>query len=177
MEPYLLVNKRWKDKLGPILDIGCFEWNWSEQFAGERHVIGIDPVEQTQPKWATLLKGVVAPFSGKATMSAQRHGGDGSVLFGDRNLEVEAFGLQDLLVRFVNPVIIKMNVEGSEYPLLMSVQHPITDQLIVSFHDQSWLGSSIYPQSATMAMISYLSQWYRVFCLYQPCQWYQFLRK
>ena len=171
------VDPRWKDTEGPIIDIGCYAWDWSKQFANARPVIGIDPVEQSCPEWATLIKAVVSISDGTAALSGG-NGYDNSIVYGETVASVAAVSFSGILNKY-KPSVVKLNVEGAEYPLLMSVAHPVADQLIVSFHDTDWMHppvhpSTIYPPTATSAMLLYLSQWYSAQCIYLDCKWYLF---
>src|SRR3990172_8231860 len=174
MEQWMEVDPRWENQKGPILDIGCHLWDWSAQFADRRHVIGVDPIEKTCPTWATLIRAAVS--IGPGTIRLSDGGGmDNSVVYGTGGTVVPAVSFQELLLH--KPALVKMNVEGAEYPLLMSVSHPIADQLIVSFHDTEWLSTSAYSPHATSALLGYLSNWYTTKCIFHYCKWFQFLRK
>lgn len=182
MNDYFYVNPRYKIHDGVVLDIGCVGWNWSEQFAGQKAVIGVDPDETTCPTWAKLVRKAVALSDGTAIMRdrielGQVCPGENSLLFNDGPARVvETVSIQALVQAY--PLsIAKLNIEGAEYPLLMAMKHPVADQLVVSFHDTGWLPSSIYPPEATVAMISFLSNWYTPQEIYPPCKWWLFLRR
>ena len=71
----------------------------------------------------------------------------------------DVVSLDSVLSEFeVMPSLIKMNIEGSEYPLLFSLKSPPCDQLIVSFHDFN-IGFP-YPKVLSEVVRNYLSVWY-----------------
>ncbi len=177
MDNHFYVNPRYKDHNGIILDIGCFSWDWSAQFANQKTVVGVDTLEKSCPAWATLIPKAVGIADGTTTFTIDQ--GSTSILFSPSSNKqtIDVIGMSTLLQMYPSISVLKMNVEGCEYPLLMSMKHPAADQLIVSFHDTEWLSSSFYSPKATEAMLSYLSNWYDFECICKGCKWFLGLKK
>lgn len=170
------VDPRWKTTEGVVIDIGCLYWDWSRQFAGHKEIIGIDPIEKSCPPWAKLIRKVVSISSGRISMGEMSGCGNSIVFRSQSNDLVDAISLSDILMEHAKICILKMNIEGSEYPLLMSVSHPIADQLVVSFHDDSWAKGPCFSRKATAAIVSYLSNWYVPIDIFPECKWVLFLK-
>ena len=145
---------------GVIIDIGCLTWDWSSYFIGKgKNVIGFDCNEMEQPVGAELRKQMVLPYSGKCFIYGDL-GAASAMNICDKNNETkyEVVSLDSVLLEFtIMPSLIKMNIEGSEYPLLFSLKAPPSDQLIVSFHD--W-DNFPYPKKLSEVVRDYLSVWY-----------------
>lgn len=161
---------------GPIFDLGCLGWEWSLPFIGKRPVVGVDPQEEDCPEGCTLVKAVVTPFDGSVYLHSE---GIAASLFDvgpARN--VPAVTMSYLRRRFGSPALVKMNIEGAEFPLLIAEHHPIAPQLVVAFHGwQTQYQPALPPFEATEAMINYLSKWYTAQCTRQDLQWWMFLAK
>ena len=129
---------------GCIVDLGCLYWDWSNYWLGVKRVIGIDPFESSTPKGAELFNGVLGPLDCKITMNKPNN----NEIEGVVNYDVSTGTQFDMLSwktfckKFnVGEVsILKINIEGSEYPLLHSMDSDDfnkIDQIVISFHD--WL--------------------------------------
>jgi len=128
---------------GCIVDLGCVHWDWSNIFIGKKRVIGADPFETTIPEGFDLFQGVVGPFNGSIAMT---YAHDASAISINSTTEdsklFPMYSWKTFCKKFNidNISILKMNIEGSEYSLLNSMDaddFAKIDQLIVSFHD--WL--------------------------------------
>jgi hypothetical protein len=158
------------DHPGPVIDIGCLGWDWSQQFAGKKRIVGYDPLETSRPNWAELVQAAVSISDGTATLS-----GDGvcaSLIAPSGGARtIATVSLTRVLRDHPDPSIMKLNIEGAEYPLLWSRPHPWTDQLVVSFHLYEPM------QEAIKATITYLSQWYEHERINEEFNWVLFLRR
>lgn len=174
-KPWLKYHRRVLNVDGPILDIGCLGWDWSSQFLGTpKKIIGYDPQESTVPNPSVILhQGLVASRAGIAEIQ-----GDG--LVGGLRCDwsnpairtVPTYALYEVL-RVHRPSLVKLNVEGDEFSLLASVDHPVADQLIVSFHDfmlDRWSGLS-------EPFIRWLCRWYDPLQTCIEWNWWVFLSK
>jgi hypothetical protein len=170
---YTIDEARLAIASGPVLDLGCLHWNWSARFANKHPVIGVDPFETRCPSWATLIRAAVSIGDGTIAI-ANGVGVGNSCLFHFPAETVPAVSFQRLLDHY-KPALVKMNIEGAEYPLLLSVRHPIADQLIVAFHDRDQHPASPFDASATEFMLGYLAQWYEpAVCTCPQWKWYLF---
>lgn len=92
----------------------------------------------------TTLLGVGAPFHLDATVLADKNDRDEWSV----TTEVPCFDFSRWLARLPEPVVLKMNVEGAEFPLLERLIADGTiervESLIVSWHDERLGGD--YPQ-------------------------------
>jgi hypothetical protein len=126
---------------GCIVDLGCARWDWSMFFFDKKRVIGVDPFEEREPEGATLFKGVVTGMDGLVQM---HHGGDASCISTDITSDswINSMSWKNFCKLYdINEIsILKMNIEGAEYPLLHSMDSDDfskINQIIISFHD--WL--------------------------------------
>lgn len=184
-EGYFRFHERAFDHDGVVIDLGCLNWNWSAPFSGKKEVVGFDPLEKNCPSWATLRNEIVSVSDGtielnmpidnksakQAASAISRDGISESVDL------IKSISVNTLLNEFPKISVLKMNIEMAEYPLLVSAVHPIADQLVVSFHDNSWTKSKTYPHSLTKMIIQYLSEWYHPIETYRSCGWWVFLKK
>jgi hypothetical protein len=95
-------------------------------------------------------------------------------MFNSMGKEIEAVSLDSILDEFPNPSILKMNIEGAEYPLLFSLRKPPADQLIVSFHDFAHLA---FTKQLSEMVRSHLSIWYDWTCTNGEYSWWMGLLK
>ncbi len=160
---YTLVDKRYENHDGVIVDVGCLGWEWCRIFLGNKRVIGIDPqgypIENTE-----FFKGILGPFDGIARLEEQKldnfgtgvDGNFGSPAKVSGNNEGDLFDViswKSLCKKFnIDQVsILKINIEGMEYPLLNSMDvndYSKIDQIAISFHD-FW-----YPEQKLLAQSS-----------------------
>lgn len=142
---------------GAVVDLGCWPWDWSAPFIGKKRVVGADP-QAVHIEGADVFTGVIGAANGSVDISDKRD--DSSSLLCEpgaitRTVPmvtwkrfVQTFGLNQI-------AILKINIEGSEYPLLHSMDwndFVRIDQIAVSFHHFVW------PQKikATTAALNYL---------------------
>lgn len=141
-ENYSSIHPRAFEHDGCIIDLGCASWNWSSIFIGKKRLIGIDPFEKHTPLGAELLNAIIGPFNGISWMNYD--GFNSKVMQnGILNQKMNLFNVftwrklcDELNINNIS--ILKMNIEGAEYPLLSSMDKSDfekIDQIIVSFHD------------------------------------------
>lgn len=130
---------------GVIVDVGCYHWDWGRTLIGHKRIVGIDPIEKTIPDGCELFSGVLGPGNGRVSMNVNE---DASNIVNNPNIaaksiiEIEMLNWKSFCQQFQieNISVLKINIEGSEYPLLNTMD---TDdfskikQIAVSFHD--WL--------------------------------------
>jgi len=124
-----------------------------------KRVIGFDLNEIRQPAGAELRRKAVLPFPGSFSIRGNNEV-DSTVMptFGHMGSQIQSVTLDSILSEFdIIPSLIKMNIEGAEYPLLFSLKSPPADQLIVSFHDFAHFP---YPKQLSLIVRDYLSVWY-----------------
>jgi len=160
---------------GACYDLGCLAWDWCKPFLGKIPVVGVDPLEGHCPDGAVLLKAVVTPFPGTCRMHGLNIGASLYPADGTGEI-VTAITWPELRAAHGPANIVKMNIEGAELSLLISVQHPMANQVVVSFHD--WQHSPDGPpMSATKAVLDYLAEWYVPIETYPKFRWFVLLKK
>ena len=155
-EDYSRVDDRAFTHNGCIVDLGCVRWNWSQLFIGKKKVIGADPFEENIPEGVELFKGIVGSFDGLIKMSYQE---DASHISSDVDSGdwVPSISWKNFCSKFniTDISILKMNIEGAEYPLLHSMDtedFSRIDQIAISFHD--WMNPNWkYLTDASMYML------------------------
>jgi hypothetical protein len=134
------------DSEGCVVDLGCLYWDWSNYWFGVKRVIGVDPFEETIPNGVELFKGVLGPLDCKIKMDKPNNNEIEGVV--NPNIDEEDVNLYEMISwkTFCNNFnidkvsVLKINIEGSEYPLLHSMDiedFSKIDQITISFHD--WL--------------------------------------
>jgi hypothetical protein len=130
---------------GVIVDLGCLGWDWSAYFFGKKRVIGVDPFEVKTHycREGELYSGLIVPFNcemhitfhGLCTSPYDAHIYDPSLYNVKTGMSwkvfCQAYGIDSISV-------LKINIEGGEYPLLHSMDSndfAQIDQIAVSFHD------------------------------------------
>jgi glycosyltransferase involved in cell wall biosynthesis len=170
--PYSLVHNSYKKNKGTIVDVGCLDWDWSNMFIGNKRVVGVDPQEKTTPEGTELFQGLLGPFDGKvqieetgigAQVSSNGDGGWYNILCWKSFCK--KFNIDEVS-------ILKINIEGAEYPLLASMDaedFKKINQIAVSFHD--W----IHPEqkSQTEAALRLLEEnGFTLLETYRPWGWW-----
>lgn len=174
LDQYCYVDSRYMRHDGVVIDIGCWRWDWSEQFAGIKKVIGFDAKEEVCPEWATLVRKMVSLSDGNETFNDAYNA---SSVFAGTKKTFETVSIRTILKDYPSISILKMNVEGDEYRLLGAMEHPVADQLVVSFHDTDWIKDSPFSAKTTKAVVDQLSKWYTPLEIYKQCKWYLFLKR
>jgi hypothetical protein len=172
-EPWTRVHRRVWDHPGAVVDLGCASWDWSRRFFGRKRVLGVDPFEgDPAVAGVEVWRGAVGATAGSVRMTQNGHGSSTRCADSEHTTLVQALPLSTLLrSRAITSVsVLKLNVEGSEVEILMTLPEPIfesVDQIAVSFHD------FLYgDHRRTEAVLSYLRNWYDVASIDSRYSWY-----
>jgi len=170
-------HERVFEREGAVLDLGCYQWDWSKKFVGEKEVVGVDPLEEKCPEGCKLIQAVVGIADGTTVI----YGADSPLITsvfrrGGETRCVRMVSLDTLLKLTGKVALLKMNIEGSEFPLIMSMTEPVADQMAIAFHcrDRKEDPFSIRTMEAC---IWYLMQWYEPILTDRQHWWWLFLRK
>jgi hypothetical protein len=152
-QTFSTVNSRVWEHPGAVVDLGCAGWDWCAPFIGKKRVVGADPYEKRTPPGVELISALVGPYNG--TISFQ---GSTSVSAPSDGPSASMWAWKTFNARTIDKngiAILKLNIEGGEYPLLASMDETDfenIDQIAVSFHDFCW------PRFTrnTRAMVGYL---------------------
>jgi len=138
---YSKIDDRVFEHNGCIVDLGCAGWDWSEIFIGKKRVIGVDPYE-SPIDGVEFFEGLVGSVNGKVNIKRDRLI---STIMGQKPEEefCSTFPMLNwkefcLNYNITSISALKLNIEGSEYPLLNSMDiddYNMIDQIVVSFHD------------------------------------------
>jgi hypothetical protein len=173
---YSLVHKRYENHDGVIVDLGCSTWDWSSLFIGKKRIIGVDPQEDAIEN-TEIFKGIIGPINGSARLKGEGWGAE--VSKDDQGVLYDMISWKSLCEKYnIKSVsILKINIEGSEYSLLKSMDvddFEKIDQIAVSFHD--WLHPNQKQQKDEC--ISLLENMgYQVRSIYPSLGWYLALKK
>ncbi len=174
------VDERVWNNAGAVVDLGCHPWDWSAAFIGRKRVVGADPFADPVPG-AELFRGIIGPACGSAVIS--QCDGFSSVFTNDSakgqvEKTVQMLSWPRFRQRFNldQIAVLKINIEGSEWPLLASMgadDFDGIDQIAVSFHDFLWPTRT----KATDAALAYLkSVGYTIAPINKEWRWYLCLR-
>jgi hypothetical protein len=172
---YSMIHPRCLDNEGCVIDLGSFKWEWSSFFLDKKRIIGADPFG-TQIPGTELFKGVVGPFDGTSVISDEDIGS--SVFSDKRGTQVEMLSWKSFCKNFyIDKIsILKINIEGAEYPLLNSMDvddFNQIDQIVVSFHN--WINPKW--KNLTKSSISLLQDHgFKIIQIYERFGWYLALK-
>ena len=135
---YTKIDDRVYKHDGCIVDVGCSAWDWSKCFIGKKRVIGIDPFEEGK-SGVEFFEGLLGAYNGTALVTP--NGGATTAMgYTEGRSVFPVLNWKTFCKKFnINKVsALKMNIEGSEYSLLNSLDmddFSKIDQIIISFHD------------------------------------------
>lgn len=172
-QPHTTVHSRVWDHPGAVVDVGCRGWDWSGAFIGKKRVIGVDPDRGTTAIPGTELHqsllgpydGVVS-FRGETTVGAPADGPQNAIWTWKRfaRAAIDARGV----------AILKLNIEGGEWPLLASMDaddFAQIDQIAASFHHFVW--PNMEKSSSAITTLLHLHG-FQPRCIYEPLGWMLF---
>ena len=138
---YSRVDDRLLSHDGCIIDLGCDDWEFIKPFVGLKRIVGADPFGKPL-EGATLYQGTVGAVNGRVQII--NSGQNSSTFFapkiGEQTVEVPMLTWRKFcLVHSITSVsLLKLNIEGGEYPLLSNMSrndYAQIDQIAVSFHN------------------------------------------
>jgi FkbM family methyltransferase len=167
---YSLVDDRCLLHDGCIVDLGCHSWDWSEFFINKKRVIGVDPYEK-QIDGTEIFNGLIYDYNGKVNFG---NNGWASNIFDGGNDEFEVITWKKLCSLFnIDKIsILKMNIEGSEYGIIRSLDSEDfskIDQIAISFHD--WLRGE-WSKDTQECIEILTNNGFTVSPIYSPLGWY-----
>ena len=133
---------------GVIVDVGCLNWglDWGNILIGKKRYIGVDPIEKNIPNGCELFEGVLGAVSGNAKLIVSEITVASSLI---SNKNINTFPRIDVkmlcwkefcnIYNIKNISVLKINIEGAEYPLLNSMDSEDfdkIDQIAISFHER-----------------------------------------
>jgi len=139
---YCSVDDRCLTHNGVIVDVGCAGWDWCQFFIGKKRVIGIDPFE-SKIDGVDFFNGILGAANGTTMLFENK---DESTIMDETNTCCEglktfnSFNFKTFCQKWnIDSIsVLKLNIEGAEYPLLHSMDaedFKMIDQIAVSFHD------------------------------------------
>ena len=186
---YQKWHPRLADHQGPVVVIGCLNWDSYCHYLREKgkRVIGVDPMTTKHLPTFEHVPAAVGLYRG----TAEIHGKDGGAsLFWfhqPKIATVQVVTMGDILTQAGGDLAaLKMNCEGSEAAVILSMTRPYADQITVAFHDRPGRDKSVpigstelYLPSVRDGFIRHLSQWYDYVQLTprEDNDWWFFLRR
>jgi hypothetical protein len=167
--PELLTPNGW------VLDVGCRDFGFARQFAaGGYRVLALDPDRDIEdpavPGILFVRKALVADVQSGGVQDYASHGnGEGNCLVkcgvyppSARVYPVSTTTLQGLQSEFgIREFdLIKIDAEGLEYDLLLSLKEPVARQISVEFHDFAGLNPYAEPEQYYTTLRKRLGDWY-----------------
>jgi len=138
---YSRVDDRLLTHDGCVVDLGCDDWEFVKPFIGLKRIIGADPFGKPL-EGATLYQGTVGAVNGMVQII--NNGQNSSTFFApkedEKTVDVQMITWRKFcsLYSITNVSLLKLNIEGGEYPLLAnmsSYDYVKIDQIAVSFHN------------------------------------------
>ena len=178
---YSRVHKKVFEHEGCVIDIGCVTWDWSSTFLGKKRVIGVDPFEPRIPEGAELFKGALGPTNGINWMDyngwASSISNNKGNVFNTAMFSMVNYKTFCQLYNIDKVSVLKMNIEGSEYPLLHSMDtddFANIDQIVISFHN--WVNPKWeYLTRASFTLLGEMG--FELHCINWQYRWYLGLKK
>ena len=169
------IDKRAFEHDGCVVDVGCYMWDWSNSLIGKKRIVGVDPLEENIPNGVEMFKGLLGPFNFELpvtgegiSLSVYNHSDD-ITLKKSQMLSWKTFCKKFNIGKIS---ILKLNIEGSEYTLLNSMDTDDfnqIDQIAVSFHD--WLNPK-YKNLTESSLNLLKNSGFKVVSIYEPYGWY-----
>lgn len=175
-ESYSTVHKRCLNHDGCIVDVGCLTWDWSQYFIGKKRIIGLDPYEN-KIEGTDFYKGILGPFDGKTYMT-NKILGSSIFLSEEKTDEIDVISWKTFCKLFeIDQIsILKINIEGSEYPVLNSLDsddYKKIDQIVVSFHD--WINPNwVELTKSSLKLLEYNN--FKIMKIHDIFNWYLALK-
>lgn len=149
-----------------VLDAGCRGFDFSDEMIKLGcDVIGLDPSEDVWDKTAFdsfcrfALVGIGMPTKARLVEA-----GNGSRLTfedaADRD-EVETTTIKWLSDFYGHFDVVKLDIEGSEYGVLLTWPGPVATQISVEYHEHTNLGKAVHGDDVYERIDKHLGQWYR----------------
>jgi len=197
-QSYSCIDPRINNSKGDIIDLGCcnwlYNWNWF-QFLSKR-VVGVDPFEVHIPSGFELFRGIIGNCDGSILMFNE---GSASSVFNYSQsiielpmlsferpsaIELPMLSFDSFAARYkIDEIsLLKININGFEYPFLMSLTekwYDCIDQILVCFHDSVSISplSRPFPLRATNVVVDYLTKWYDYILVDPQLRWFLFLKR
>ena len=178
--PYHLYHPRIFDHPGPVVVIGCLNWDpycHAMRDRGKR-LIGVDPQTTVDLPGVELMRYAVAPFRGEAVLYGTDGGASLQWFHAPVVRRVPLVTMDDVLDRAGQDLAgLQCNAEGAEAWIILGMKRPWADQMTIAFHDRP--GLDPYIPTVRDALIQHLSQWYDALQLtsIEDNDWWIFLRR
>ena len=152
---------------GPVLDAGARGFVFSKWFAERGHeVYAMDPSPdiESPPTGVTLIKDALVGIGMPQMMSLEMAGDPGAWFMkcdGSFNsVPVSTRTMDDVPYTLWPEMwdVVKLDIEGSEYDVLMTWPGPIANQITVEFHEHT---ARKRGDKAIQDIVDHLSQWYK----------------
>lgn len=156
---------------GFVLDAGCLGFEFGLEFCRRGHpVVFVDPAPDIEPpaslfdlpKWANFVRGAVVgegyPSKMPLRMTADKQARHLTNAAKEGDPMVTTTTLHNLM-REMNVEqwdVLKLDIEGAEHDVLMSIEGPIARQLTVEWHEHC----APKGDAAIQAVVDHLSRWY-----------------
>jgi len=143
-----------------ILDAGCRDYEFAS-FMEDRghHVVTIDADASITPDLPMALVGEGKPEFARYIAAQEA----GRVIFEENHTlqEVPTITIRKLADKFgVRFDLVKMDIEGSEYDVLLTWPGPVATQISVEFHEPTGQGTAKHGAGVYDRIIKHLGQWY-----------------
>lgn len=136
---YSTISDRVFEHDGCICDLGCVSWDMFESLIGKKRIIGADPFAEERDG-CEYYEGVITPFDSFSVFISNTYDDSANQFGGGDSTYVNGLSWKSFCRKYdIDKVsILKLNIEGAEYPLLNSMDSDDfakIDQIMVSFHD------------------------------------------
>jgi len=178
-EDYSSIDSRVFEHDGCVIDVGCLRWDWSYSLLGKKRIIGVDPFEQETPRGTELFQGILGSVNGVVEIDAADCNSSVTNINSTNLQKVECITWKTFCKKFNIDKIsaLKLNIEGSEYSLLHSMDvkdFDKIDQILVSFHD--WMNKDWEPLTkSSLALLE--SMGFEVNPVCEKAGWYLAIKK
>ncbi len=142
-----IIDKSLLTKGGKILDAGCRNFGLCNSLGPDYYYVCMEPDKSiyVPPLIAgfniTLLNQALMHYTGDINYSGWSTG-EGNIChqgeaphYADKHYPVPCVQLQDLFAIYGQFDLVKLDIEGSEYDVLISITQPVAKQIAVEFHD------------------------------------------
>lgn len=154
---------------GPILDAGCRDFEFATWFADRGHpIVMMDPAEDVtppkklydRPVWSYFHRAALVGEGLPKSCGLSIAGNASRVIWGGTG--VRTMTIAELLESTKFFDVVKLDIEGSEYEVLLTWPGPIARQITVEFHEHLGQGKALHGEDVYDRIMAKLNPYYRV---------------
>jgi hypothetical protein len=152
-------------KVGAVIDAGCRDYDFTEAMLALGMVVTAFDIDRAviekAPRHRMLFAGLLA------LVGENQPNEVGVVLAGNGSRIIDGHDILTIkLSAFPTKTYpfsaVKLDIEGSEYEVLLTWPGPCADQITIEYHEHTNLGKAVHGDDVYERIAKHLGQWYRL---------------